>query len=318
MANSSYTGIDEYLFQKRTQLGLSQDGLVQALQQFSPLFNEIDVLTVSRWERGKVSPNIRRQVALMAFFGDEPHLLLTNPQFNLKQLPSLTAFQQMLDKQMNVNHVMGAHPYIPHEEQLFEKAGKQVDNLSQRLRWICHYHQNLTGQGADWSEAWLAQLVAHPSTEVLFYQHDDMLLGHAIYVRVSQVTLMALLSGDLKESQLEVAHLVTKQQAGCLFLLSSYVGGRFVAEDYLMWQIFTLLENPLNLALGYKAHSDFGIKLAEFLNSKKIAQGPQVAGHLQGAKYLGKRYGYVSFLLEREEVLSSPVILKMMRDTHTI
>lgn len=67
MANSSYTGIDEYLFQKRTQLGLSQDGLVQALQQFSPLFNEIDVLTVSRWERGKVSPNIRRQVALMAF-----------------------------------------------------------------------------------------------------------------------------------------------------------------------------------------------------------------------------------------------------------
>ncbi|WP_394204454.1 helix-turn-helix domain-containing protein [Shewanella waksmanii] len=314
MDKSRYTGIDEYLFQKRVERELSQEGLVQVLQQYSPLFNEIDVLTISRWERGKVSPNIRRQVALMSFFGDEPHLLLTQPDFHLKQLPSLNAFQQMLDKQMTTNHQMGAHPYIPHDEMLFEKTFKQVDNLPQRLRWICHYHRNLTRQREMWSESWLAKIVAHASTEILFYQHDDILLGHAIYIRVTESTMMALLRGEIIESDLDVNDLVAKHDEGWLFLLTSYIGGRFVAEDYLMWLMFTLLENPLNKALGYKARSDFGIKLADFLNSDKVAHGQLLNETVEGAKYLGKRYSYVAFLLDRQAALSTPVMLKMMRD----
>lgn len=308
-----YTGIDEYLLQKRTQQNLSQESLAIALQEFSSQFSELDSLTISRWERGRVSPNIRRQVALMEFFGDEPHLLLSNPDFELKQLPSMSAFQQMLAQQTNYNHLMGAHPYIPQDTLNFERLNKHCDNLAQKLTWVCHYHNNLTRQREPWTAEFLSQLISSPSTEVLFYQIDDVLMGHSIYVRVSEETLSALLTAKIQETELTTQDLVAKDKPACLFMLTAYIGGRQVAEDYLLYLVFTLVENPLNLSLGYKARSDIGIKLMDFLSGERCGQGEQLKDRLDGAKYLGKRYSYISFNLQRAELLASPLMLNVMR-----
>lgn len=314
MNQTQYKGIDEYLFQKRTQQELSQEGLALALQQFDPLFAELDSLTISRWERGRVSPNIRRQVALMEFFGDEPHLLLANPDFELKQLPSMSAFQQMLAQQTNYNHLMGAHPYIPQDELNFEKLNKRSDNLLQKLRWVCNAHNNLTRQRESWDAEFLAQLVLFPSTEVIFYQIDDILMGHSLYIRIDEDTLSALLSGKMQETQLSTDDLIEKDKPACLYMLSAYIGGRHMAEDSLLHMLFTLLENPLNLSLGYKARSDIGIKLMDFLSGKRVGQGEVLRERLDGAKYRGKRYSYISFNLPRADLLASPLMLNVMRN----
>ena len=313
MNTTQYTGIDEYLFQKRTQQELSQESLALQLQDFSPLFSELDSLTISRWERGRVSPNIRRQVALMEFFGDEPHLLLADPNFELKQLPSMSAFLQMLAQQTNYNHVMGAHPYIPQDEPNFEKLNKHSDNLLQKLRWVCNSHNNLTRQRESWDTEFLAQLVLFSSTEAIFYQIDDILMGHSIYIRIDEDTLSALLSGKMQETQLTTDDLIEKDQPACLYMLSAYIGGRHVAEDSLLHMLFTLVENPLNLSMGYKARSDIGIKLMDFLSGKRLGQGERLKDRLDGAKYLGKRYSYISFNLQRAELLASPLMLNVMR-----
>ncbi|QFU24513.1 helix-turn-helix transcriptional regulator [Shewanella eurypsychrophilus] len=313
MNTTQYTGIDEYLFQKRTQQELSQESLALQLQDFSPLFSELDSLTISRWERGRVSPNIRRQVALMEFFGDEPHLLLADPNFELKQLPSMSAFLQMLAQQTNYNHVMGAHPYIPQDEPNFEKLNKHSDNLLQKLRWVSNSHNNLTRQRESWDTEFLAQLVLFSSTEAIFYQIDDILMGHSIYIRIDEDTLSALLSGKMQETQLTTDDLIEKDQPACLYMLSAYIGGRHVAEDSLLHMLFTLVENPLNLSLGYKARSDIGIKLMDFLSGKRLGQGERLKDRLDGAKYLGKRYSYISFNLQRAELLATPLMLNVMR-----
>lgn len=313
MSTKQYGSIDEYIAVKRTHQALSQEALALALQAYSPLFSELDSLTISRWERGRVSPNIRRQVALMEFFGDEPHLLLADPDFELKQLPSMSAFQQMLDQQTKYNHVMGAHPYIPQDELNFETLNKHCDQLHQKIACICHYHNNLTRQRESWKAESIAQLIAFSSSEVIFYQISDILMGHCLYIRINQDTLTALLTGTLLETQLTTEHLIEKDQPACLFMLSAYIGGQHVAEDYLLYLLFTLLENPLNVSLGYKARSDIGIKLMDFFACERVGQGVQLKDRLDGAKYNGKRYSYISFNLQRTDLISSPLMLNVMR-----
>ncbi len=313
MSNEQFSGIDQYLLKRRSQRGLSQEGLALELQSYSELFADIDSLAISRWERGKVSPNIRRQIALMEYFSDEAHLLLSNPDFELKQLPSMSAFQRMLDQQTSYNHVMGAHPYIPSDNINFDKINKHADNAGQMIRWICHYHSNLTRQRENWNPDFITPLVEHASTEVTFYQVDGVLIGHIILLRVSPQTLDSLLTGQLDDSELTPAHLVGSDQAASTYILSAYLGGRHIAEDYMTHLLLSLIENPLTLALGYRARSDIGIKLMDFFTGVRIACGEALNDRLDGARYNGKRYTYVSFSIQREHLLSSPLLLNLMR-----
>lgn len=315
MIREQFSGIDEYLLKRRSQRGLSQEGLALELQSYSELFSDIDSLAISRWERGKVSPNIRRQIALMEFFSDEAHLLLSNPDFELKQLPSMSAFQRMLDQQTSYNHVMGAHPYIPSDNINFDKINKHADNAGQMIRWICHYHSNLTRQRENLDPAFITPLVEHASTEVTFYQVDGVLIGHIILLRVSPHTLSLLLTGQLGDCELTPAHLIDSDQAASTYILSAYLGGRHIAEDYLTHLLLSLIENPLTQALGYRARSDIGIKLMDFLTGVRVATGEPLTDRLDGARYNGKRYTYVSFSIQRENLLSSPLLLNLMRNS---
>ncbi|ABV35320.1 hypothetical protein Ssed_0709 [Shewanella sediminis HAW-EB3] len=316
MTREQFSGIDDYLLKRRSQRGLSQEGLALELQSYSELFTDIDSLAISRWERGKVSPNIRRQITLMEYFADEPHLLLSNPEFELKQLPSISAFQKMLDQQTSYNHVMGAHPYISSDNISFDKINKHADNAAQMIRWITHYHSNLTRQRENWNPTFITPLVEHASTDVTFYQVDGVLIGHIILLRVSPQTLNSLLTGQLGDSELTPAHLIDSDQAASTYMLSAYLGGRHIAEDYLTHLLLSLIENPLTLALGYRARSDIGIKLMDFLTGVRVATGEPLSDRLDGARYNGKRYTYVSFSIQREELLSSPLMLNLMRNSN--
>ncbi|WP_299790735.1 helix-turn-helix transcriptional regulator [uncultured Shewanella sp.] len=315
MSRDQFSGIDDYLINRRTQRGLSQEGLALELQAYGELFADIDSLAISRWERGKVSPNIRRQIALMEYFADEPHLLLSNPEFELKQLPSISAFQKMLDQQTSYNHVMGAHPYISSDNFSFDKVNKHADNAAQMIRWVTHYHSNLTRQRECWQPGFITELVEHPSTEVTFYQVDGVLIGHIIMVRVSPETLNSLLTGQMEDTELTPAYLVDSKQAASSYILSAYLGGRHIAEDYLTHLLLSLIENPLTLGLGYRARSDIGIKLMDFLTGVQIATGERLTDRLDGARYNGKRYAYVSFSLQRQDLLASPLLLNLMRNS---
>jgi hypothetical protein len=56
----------------------------------------------------------------MAFFGDQPHLLLGDPDFSLDHMPSLTVFEKLVNEGLEFRHIQGAHSYI--------HAGVEFDN----------------------------------------------------------------------------------------------------------------------------------------------------------------------------------------------
>ncbi len=61
----------------RKQSGLSQLDFVNALQKSSSNFDNLDVVTLSRWERGATKPHLNRQNEILDMLGvDEVSLRL--------------------------------------------------------------------------------------------------------------------------------------------------------------------------------------------------------------------------------------------------
>ncbi|GIU23309.1 helix-turn-helix transcriptional regulator [Shewanella schlegeliana] len=314
MRTDRFVDIADYIMQRRAEAGLSQEGLATALINYDPLFAELDPLTISRWERAKVSPNLRRQVALMEFFNDQPHQLLCDPDFNLKQLPSLDAFNKFVDQQLNYNHVMGAHPYIPTDDIRFDRLCKKADEAPKMYELIANYHTNLSRGRENWTAEFLAELAKVSSTQVAFYMVGGLLAGHIIMLKISDHTLEQLLKGTLRDDQIKPANLLSQEQTGSLYLLSTYLGGRHVSDDFIAQLLLTLAEDPKNSRLGLKARSDIGLKLMELLGGEVVQVGNELTERLDGAKYQGKRHSFVSFQLERQALLASPLFLNLIRN----
>jgi transcriptional regulator with XRE-family HTH domain len=317
MQDSGFSGVAEYLLQRREQKSLSQEMLAEKLAAFSNVFDGIDGLAISRWERGVVSPNIERQVTLMEFFGDQPHLLLRNAKFELKQLPSLGAFHKWMAQNLLFNHVMGGHPYSADDEINYDKSDADHKDLPLWLRLICRYNENLTRGRELWSEAQLKALVTHASSHSIFYSVDRQLLGHVILLKVDDSTLDALLSGRMTDADLRPEQLLEEDAVGNLYIYSIYFGTRSICVDGLTHAFQTLIESQKNKAIGFKARATFGVKLMDLLAGEVVGRGAVITGHRDGARHNGKYLEYVSYRLKRHLLLTNPTMLNLVRQVAT-
>lgn len=313
MVDTVYSGVADYLARQRELRSLSQEALAEQLAVYSRVFDGIDGLAISRWERGVVSPSIERQVMLMEFFHDEPHLLLGNAGYKLKQLPSLGAFHKWMQQNLLFNHVMGGHPYSTDDETNFDKSGSDHEHFPLWLRLICRYNENLTRGRESWSEGQLQALVSVSSSHSVFYCVDGQLLGHIILVKVDDETLNALLSGHMTDAELQPEQLMANDSPGNIYIYSTYFGTRSICEDGLTHAIRYLIENQANTAIGVKARANFGVKLMDLLEGEIVGKGESISGHRDGARYNGKYLEHVSYRLRREGLLTNPTILNLVR-----
>ncbi|WP_144213426.1 helix-turn-helix domain-containing protein [Shewanella donghaensis] len=313
MRANTFKDIAEYIVTRRSESGDSQESLAIKLAAYDVLFENLDSLTISRWERGKISPNLIRQVSLIEFFNDQPQQLLCDAAFELKQLPSINSFLKMMGQQLNYNHVMGAHPYISQDTISFDKLSKNADEAESMYGWIANYHTNLTKGREIWSKCFIKSLAQADSTDVSFYLVDGLLAGHIFIIKVSEPTFDALSKNQLNDQQLTPEHLIPADEPGCLYMLSTYLGGKHVTEDFLSQLLVTLAETKNNIAFGYKARSDIGVKLMDFLSGEVVHVGEALQEKMEGAKYQGKRRSYVSFKLRRQSLISSSLFLNLTR-----
>ena len=315
MADRVYRDVAHYLTEQRERKSLSQELLAEKLASYSKIFEGIDGLTISRWERAAVSPNIERQVTLMEFFGDEPHLLLGNANYQLKQLPSLGAFHKWMQQNLLYNHVMGGHPYATDDEKNFDKNGADHEQFPLWISLVCRYNENLTRGRESWCKDHLQALATANASHTIFYCINEQLLGHVILVKVGDKTLELLLKGNMKDTELQPDQLVDTQSPGNLYVYSAYFGTRYICEDGLTHALQTFMESDNSAAMGVKARANFGVKLMELLLGEVIGKGEAITGHRDGARYNGKYLEHVAYLLRRKDLLSNPTILNLIRKT---
>lgn len=313
MVEAVYRSVADYLVLQRERRSLSQEVLAEKLAAYSIVFDGIDGMAISRWERAVVSPSIERQVTLMEFFGDQPHLILGNANYELKHLPSLGVFHNWMRKNLLYNHVMGGHPYSTDDEANFDKSGSDHEQCPLWLRLVCRYNENLTRGRESWCEAHLQAMVSAPSSHSIFYSVDQQLLGHVILVKVDDETLDALLKGHMTEAELQPEQLLKNESPGNLYVYSTYFGTRNICEDGLTHALQILMESHTCNAMGVKARANFGVKLMDLLLGEAVGKGDAITGHRDGARCNGKYLEHVSYLLRREDLLTNPTILNLIR-----
>ncbi len=313
MDGGSFTDIADYLRQRRSAAKLSQDALAEALAATNEAFDGVDGLAISRWERGKVSPSLLRLIGLMRFFDDEPHLLLSNRHFDLRQLPSLSAFHKWTRQNLVFNHVMGGHPYVDDRAGAFDVVDPGSEYFSRHIELASIYIANLTRGRERWPVERLAALAGAGSSHSRFFVAGRQVLGHLILLRISEDLQRALLNGERDELSLEPADLLPPEQPAALYALSAYFGSRAICEDG-MTQAFRLLaEDPGALSLGLKVRANFGVKLMELAAGELVARGPLLESFRDGARYQGKYYEYLSYSLSSDLLLSNPTFLGLAR-----
>ncbi|NRB37142.1 MAG: helix-turn-helix transcriptional regulator [Pseudomonadales bacterium] len=308
----SFKDIQDYMCRRRDERDLLQEQLADALIAFNDEFKDIDAQAISRWERGKISPSIQRQVLMMQFFGDEPQHILADKNFNIGQLRNLDSFEKLLNQNMEFSHVLGAHPYVDRRAD-FEKVDISKQKSLHYATQIACFQDNLSRQRDHWDGQWLADILAFDSTTAIMYEVNGLLSGHLILLRVKPEYLEALLHYRLDEMNLNSEHLASVDAPGFLYSLSLYSGTKEIHIDINAMVLSIIAEDNQLECIAARARSDVGVKTLELLGADYICAGEELKGKKEGVKLNGRRYKNLSYKISREKILASSLSINLSR-----
>ena len=309
---TSFKDIQEYLSIRRAEKGLSQEQMVGALFDFHAEFSNIDSQTISRWELGKISPSIPRQVLLMQFFKDEPHTLLADSGFAIRQLPTLAAFERLLDSNMEFSHVLGAHPYADKSLEV-EKYPVSAEGSESFAKRVAGYQVNLSRGRDVWDIDQLMPLIQFPSTMADYYKIGEVWAGHSLVLRLKPQILDAVLTFEIADHELTIEHLAQSDEDGDIYSLSGYSGTREIQADMNAYVLTAAAQEKQQCWVGIKARTDFGLRLLELVGAERVAVGQRLSGKKEGLKYHGHRYDCIGFKLSRDALLSNSLYINLAR-----
>ncbi|NRB42725.1 MAG: hypothetical protein HRU20_30355 [Pseudomonadales bacterium] len=308
----TFSNIDGYIHQRRIKIQLTQLSLSVALNNFHQAFADIDAQAISRWESGKVTPSLLRQVLLIEFFGDNAYQILCDPNFKINRLATLSSYEKLLDKNLDLPHIQGSHPYID-KNQPFTKILTTEQHWDFLARMIVNFQSNIGRNDEIWDIAVIRDLLAFESSYSVMYYYDDIFAGHAVMFRVKPDAFKALMNYELGDNQLSVEHLAKNDDTACLFSLNGYGGSRAIIVDSTASFFSMAAEDASVVYTGYKSRIDVSVKALELLDADFIAHGEKIAEGKQGVKFRGHRYDSICYQLTKEKLLSSPIMLNLSR-----
>ncbi|NRB36926.1 MAG: helix-turn-helix transcriptional regulator [Pseudomonadales bacterium] len=310
--SNSFSNIHQYIGVKRETSQLLQQDLANALILFNSEFEGIDGQTISRWEGGKVSPSIQRQVLLIEYFGDDAFTILSDQGFQIKQLTTLCSFEKMLDQTLEFPHVLGSHPYA--DKRLnYERQAVSAENVQMLAGAIVSFQSNLSRRRDIWDKEKIAELLCHASTYAVLYQVKAVLAGHSVVLRIKPAYLDAILAGQLADKDIGIEHLADVGEAGDIFPLSLYGGSREITVDINSRLLAIAAEDTTITALGVKARSEVGIRMLDMMDADCVAFGNVLTAKKEGVKYNGRRYESISYKLSRQKLLASSLTINLSR-----
>ncbi|NRB37077.1 MAG: helix-turn-helix transcriptional regulator [Pseudomonadales bacterium] len=311
--DDQYTNIQQYLLNKRMQAALSQEEMANQLAAFDADFSEVDAQTISRWELGKVSPSIHRQVLLMRFFHSDAHQLLTRVDFELPLLSSLKGYEKHLSAELEYKHIFAAHPYIDAEAE-FKIITDVPENIGALSRQIAAYLKNITRAELIVPVDYLQGLIEHSQAARIFYIAEDLLLGHVIALRLKPEFAKKIAFNNIPDDQIPLDAFAHEAEPYVLYLYSGYSGTRDGVEN-MFFQLAQLAAQDVCCdKLLMKIRTDFGMKLISLFDAQRVQRGQVCEGKKQGVKDGNRRYSNITYSVAREAILANPVYLNLARN----
>jgi transcriptional regulator with XRE-family HTH domain len=291
----------QYIKHCRQKYNLTQEDLVEYLYNFDDIFQGLDAVTLSRWERCLTSPNIARQQkfiqAMQNFCSDIFPCWQTIPFTTIENTMYQKGIQKIIGK--HKKFILDFPIDIIDENKISFTTINNVPNPYVYLELTRTFINKITKSYLQIKPEVFNKLALHPSSFFLLATYQHQFFGVIFSFRLKKDSFEKLISQQITENEIDINDLAQDKEIGYEYPFTFFAYTEQTATILALRYYIHLLQNQhIIKSLGSVPKSVDGKKLVETLGLKDIS--PDV-----------KKYPK-AFTANIIEVLTNPYILKMI------
>lgn len=291
---------NEYLKSCRDRHNLTQEQLVQELYNFDDAFAGLDVVTLSRWERGVSRPSLERQVRIVKWLQNITKVAF--PGFDMIQKRAvedelcIVGVHNIIGK--NKRLVMNFPSHIMKLEELKLTHLRHTDNIDHLLKLPHNIHKSLTDNYMQLQEDHLRSWALHPSNLFLVVEYQTQLFGMLFALRLKPEVFEKVLNFEMNLHEISDNDFASFDEVGCNmpFLFFAY-SDRVAALLMLRYYAHLIANQDVISEVGALSFHDEGRKLLSRFHLQPCKNVPAPL------KSLASHRGSIDDVLVNEDVL---------------
>ena len=295
----------KYLKQCRENAHTTQEELVSELYNHDKEnFENLDTVTLSRWERNTTKPNTLKLLSILKYFQKSTH----------EALPCWDHYST--EEVENLICTVGMNNILSRSKQLilnFPSEMMQLDELKvypirdiQKAHALFELNMDLhNATNHLYSQLKIEQFEAwamHPANLFLACEYKEGFVGLFFSVRVRQEVFEKLLNFEMKKSEITEADFAAHDEVGSNFLLSFYAINHKVATMLLVRHYAYLIANQKRIL-------EIGVTTS-LTEVKKIVSNMNM--HFYKSKQLEKNTEFEAYRENLHKVLATEYVVKMI------
>lgn len=280
-----------FLKHTRTENKLSQEDLCGLLRQKGCLFDALDSITISRWERGVNIPSLAKQSEIVEIFGSELFdIYREDKKFINEGLALINLFESNLDR--------SDHPYYRNKPYRVEFIESHHHNFMTLLQLSLVYESNprLSCVSRKLTQAFFRGL-----SLVVAFSFGDQIVGHSLFCRTQAKIALEFMNDEV--DLFEVINHSSQSLPDTLMVFSSF-GVTPHIENYMM----SVYLNELAKSRSLKFLS---FNICDELLKRKLTHFKLPIFKVRTLDGCHKPIKNYSFFCSRSEVMANRNLLKL-------
>lgn len=292
----------EYLKRCREKHGLTQEKLVQELYFFDDRFENLDMVTLSRWERGVTQPGIERETLIIRFFRRYEDAVIpcmkNSESEDVEKEFCAIAIRNLLGK--NRRLILNFPAGVVQFDDLKTSHVRHAEEIDRLLDIPHRLIDGMAAEHVHMEKEKLKALALYPENLFLYTTFKEEFFGLLFTIRVKKTVFDELMDFRKRPDEIAFEDFAKEGEKGC-----SYVHAFFAYDDksathlFLRYYAHLIANQNLIAEVGAVTGSDGAGKLASRLYLKKASEKEVGGSRL------------VSYRAPLEDVLINENVIKM-------
>ncbi|MGI2147381.1 helix-turn-helix transcriptional regulator [Shewanella baltica] len=280
-----------FLRHTRTENSLSQEDLCGLLRQKSCLFDTLDSITISRWERGVNIPSLAKQSEIVEIFGSELFdIYREDKKFINEGLALINLFESNIER--------SDHPYYRNTPYRVEFIESHHHNFMALLQLSLVYESN---PRLSFVSRKLSQPFFHGLSLVVAFSLGEQIVGHSLFCRTQGKIALEFMNDEV--DLFEVINHNSQALPDTLMVFSSFGVTPYI-ENYMM----SVYLNELATSRSLKFLS---FNICDESLKRKLTQFKLPIFKVRTIEGRSKPIKNYSFFCSRTEVMANRNLLKL-------
>ncbi len=294
----------DYLKKCREQYNLTQEELVRELFEFDEaLFGSLDNVTLSRWELGKSSPNVAKQIQTIKYFQTKDDLIF--PCFDeteSEMIENHICKTGMLNLPGKNKSLILNFPSSVSIDELTVHQLKDSQMIDEKIKIALDLNKEFSHNHSLISAEHFLEWTHYPHNLFLTCEYNKQFFGLLFTLRLKPESFDKLMNFEMTQNDLSAEDFAGSDEMGCNFILAFFAMNDMAASLLYIRYFACLISSQRKISeVGAMSTHEDAIKLMESV-------------HLQHykSKAFGKSLTRHSYRAPLSDVLVNETMIKML------